>query len=473
MPISRRPSGPATCAALAAVLALALVGCADDGRDAAAPPATPSGTGTPAVDEPDVSGMPVPADLARVFTRVLDRRARALIEADRAGFESGLGPDPRFRAEQRRYFTNLRQLPLASLTFRLERASLVRERDDYWVVVDVGTELSGFDQAAVHTLDRYRFSRTGGRRFRLTSVRDPEWEKANDAEGQPWDTGRIHVRSGSGVLAVLDGGTLDEADRVVDAVERGIADVRPRVPYGDWNGSVVVYALSDTRFLESLDDLTGDPTAVDGVTVSLPASPRNQLVVATRVVLSPQALSDGGPMRLERLVRHELTHVAIGVHDDRAPLWLSEGVAEWVSVRALAPEDRTIDPAAVAAAEAGELDRLPEEAEFEGSDPDVAYALAWWVCEWISVTYGEQGVWTVLDGLSQPDVDPAEETARLLRVSRSQLARRGAALLLRTYDRRQQPDDPPSGSPSGSPSAVVLARAARVAAGRAGTTVGA
>ncbi len=452
MPTSRRRSGAPTCAALVAVLVLSLVGCADDNQDTAAPAPTPSATGTPTVDGPDVSGMPVPADLVRVFSRLLDRRARALMESDLAGFESGLGPDPKFRAQQRRYFANLRQLPLATLTLRLDRASLVRERDDYWVVVDVGTELAGFDDAAVHTLDRYRFSRTGRNSFRLTSVRDPQWEKANDAEGQPWDTGRIQVRSGSGVLVVLDAGTADEADRVVDAVERSIADVRPRVPYSDWNGSIVVYALSDTRFLESLDELTGDPTAVDGVTVSLPVSAHNSLIVATRVVLSPQAVLEGGETRLGRLVRHELTHVAVGVHDDRAPLWLSEGVAEWVSVRALAPEDRTIDPAAVAAAKAGELDRLPAEAEFKGSDPDVAYALAWWVCEWISATYGEQGVWTVLDGLSRPDVDPATETARLLRVSRSQLARRGAALLLRTYDRRQEPDDPPSGSPSGSPS---------------------
>jgi len=218
-----------------------------------------------------------------------------------------------------------------------------------------------------------------------------------------------------------------------------------------------VYALSDTRFLESLDDLAGDPTAVDGVTVSLPASPSNPLVVGTRVVLAPQAVLDSGDMRLGRLVRHELTHVAIGVHDDQAPLWLSEGVAEWVSVRALAPQDRTIDPAAVAAAKAGELDRLPEEADFDGSDPDVAYALAWWACEWIAVTYGEQGVWTALDELSRPDIDQGTATKQLLRVSRAQLAQRGAGLLLRTYDRQREPDPKPSespspsGSPSGSP----------------------
>ncbi len=387
--------------------------------------------------------------------------------ADLASFESGLGPDPRFRTSQRRYFANLRQLPLADLTYRLERASLVREGDDYWVVVDVGMELSGFDTAPVHTLDRFRFSPAGPERFRLTSVRDPQWEKANDAEGQPWDTGRVRVRSGSGVLAVFDDVTVAEADRVVDSVERGIAAVRPAVPYSEWTGSVVVYALSDTRFLASLDQLTGDPTAVDGVTVSLPASPSNALVVGTRVVLAPQAVLDGGQVRLDRLVRHELTHVAVGVHDDLAPLWLSEGLAEYVSVRPLAPQDRTVDPAALAMARAGELDRLPEVDDFEGSDPDVAYAQSWWVCEWIATTYGEQGVWTVLDALGQPDVDQADETMRMLGVSRSQLARRGAALMLKTYDR--QPEDPPSGSPS----AVVVAvgRSTGLAAESAATTV--
>lgn len=453
MPTLPRPSRTASFLC-AAVLALALVGCADeDSPGSATPPASPS-VDASSSDAPAVSGMPVPADLARVFTRVLDRRAQALVEADLGGFEATLDPDPQFRTQQRRYFANLRQLPLASIDYRLERASLVREKKDYWVVVDVGLELAGFDTAPVHTLDRYRFSPTPGGRYRLSSVRDPQWEKANDAEGQPWDQGTVRVRLGLGVLAVFDAGTLPEAHRVITAVERGIADVRPRVPYTEWNGSIVVYALSDTRYLESLDDLTGDPTAVDGVTVSLPTSPTNPLIAGTRVVLSPQAVVEGGTMRLERLVRHELTHVAVGVHDDGAPLWLSEGLAEWVSVRALTPQERTIDPAAVAAAEAGELDELPGEEAFGSSDPDVAYAQAWWVCEWIAVTYGEQGVWALLDALGRPDVDPDAETERMLSITPEQLARKGADLLVRTYDRSQEPEGSPSGpgSPSASPS---------------------
>ena len=59
-----------------------------------------------------------------------------------------------------------------------------------------------------------------------------------------------------------------------------------------------------------------------------------------------------------RLIRHELTHVAVGDRADGVPTWLSEGIAEYVSVRPIPPEDRVMSEEALAAAEAG-LTGLP------------------------------------------------------------------------------------------------------------------
>ena len=62
------------------------------------------------------------------------------------------------------------------------------------------------------------------------------------------------------------------------------------------------------------------------------------------------------PTELARLVRHELTHVALGENDDRVPVWLAEGIAEWVSVQPLPEDQRVVSGAAVAAAQAGDVE---------------------------------------------------------------------------------------------------------------------
>ena len=40
-----------------------------------------------------------------------------------------------------------------------------------------------------------------------------------------------------------------------------------------------------------------------------------------------------GEAFLGRITRHELSHIAIGVRDDGAPAWVSEGIAEYLGAR--------------------------------------------------------------------------------------------------------------------------------------------
>lgn len=420
-------------------LALVVAGCADDVGDPAAPgppPRTVDARRAPS----QLEGLPVPPDLARSFTEVLDRRATAVLRGDLAGFLADVDARPAgFAATQRGYFENLAQLPLSVFAYDLEPASLVRAGSSgYWVVVAVTQQLGGFDAAPVRTLDRFRFSSLGeaaGGRFALSSVTDREWERDHGVVAQPWDERPIQVRRGAGVLGVFDQGSLAAAKPLLRSVERGISDISARVPY-PWSRRVVVYALSDVAFLDRLEDLPGgDAETLDAVAFTVPTGARvegRHEIAATRIALNPRVLRSAGPAR-DRLVRHELTHVAVGEADDAAPLWLAEGLAEWVSVQALSPPDRQLSDEALRAVKAG-VRRMPASAEFNDADHEVHYALAWWTCEYLAATYGPQAPWALLDALAAPEADARQVVSDLLQLSVDQLARRAAKLMITTYD---------------------------------------
>lgn len=441
-------------AVTAVLVVLAVGGCSDDvaPRSAPAPDASR--------DAGRASGVEVPPDLGRAFSGLLDRRAAALLAGDRASFGRGLiATDEGFRAQQATYFDNLTQLPVAELRFDLDPGSLVRSGDDYWGVVTVSLRLEGFDQRAAVTLDRYRFSPLGdgGRRFGLSSVTDPAWERRHEVSTQPWDDGPIEVRSGVGVLGIFDAESVREAGPLVRSVERGIGDVAAIVPY-EWSRSVVVYALSDTDFLASIEDPPGGhPERLDGVAFPVEAAPSGAGIASTRFVLHPRMLDRPQPER-DRLIRHELTHVAIGEHDDHAPVWLSEGLAEYVSVRPLAPEDRRISDAALAAAKGGLVTDLPEDARFNDGDSAVNYGVAWWATEYLAVTLGAPSLWTILDELDAAGVAGAPSVDGRLEgmtgLNTRTLARRAAKLMIATFDPDYRRSPTPSSGPSSGPSST-------------------
>jgi hypothetical protein len=406
---------------VALVLALVLGGCSadGDGRPGSADRgrlATRSGGATPAV--------------AGVLSRLLDRRAAAVRAGDLPAFRRGLDrSDPAFVARQETWLANLGRLPVADLRYALDPRSLVRHGSSYRATVTVSLRLARYDAAPVVSRARYRFAPDRGR-LRLASV-DVRPAQAP----QPWDLGPVQVREGVGALVVLDDGSAAQADGVVTAVERGIAAVAPRVPL-PWNRRVVVYALSGTSFLETLSNVPGgDPLAVDALTFPVLGGDAGS-VAATRVVLSPRLLAEDGPAR-DRLVRHELVHVALGHHDDRIPVWFSEGLAEYLSVRDLPPSERAVSGEALAAARAG-LTGLPSDATFNGPRSSRNYGVAWWVCEAIVDRYGEPMLWSLVDALGTSDA-PERDLELLLDTSERELVRRAGALMLAAYEPARPP----------------------------------
>lgn len=370
--------------ALLAVLLVVASGCS---------PGPFSGDRTPRLEP-----RPATRAVVRGITAVLDARAAALEDGDAEQFlRSVAGADPELLAVQRQYFDNVSQLPVADLSHRLRPRSLRRSEGGYTAVVATSLRLDGYDDVPVVRLSRFSFAR-GDRRWLVVAHRARAWDRRHHVDLQPWDSGEVLVERGAGVLGVFDAGSAARAPEVVDAVERGIAEVSAVIPH-EWDRHVVVYALSDTTMLAGIDNLPArDPERLDAVAFPVVARRGEAPLASTRFLLHPRML-ESDPAQLARLVRHELTHVALGARDDRVPVWFSEGLAEWVSVQPVPEPQRVVSGAALAAAQAGDL-RLPGDADFNGPGAAVNYGVSWWACQAIVDMYGESMLWTLLDRLA-------------------------------------------------------------------------
>ncbi|MFC6342270.1 hypothetical protein ACFP8W_09795, partial [Nocardioides hankookensis] len=124
-----------------------------------------------------------------------------------------------------------------------------------------------------------------------------------------------------------------------------------------------------------------------------------------------------------------------------------EGLAEWVSVRPLAPEDRRLPDAALTAAENGASD-LPDDDTFNDDDSQAHYGLSWWAVEYVADSYGDQAPWLLLDALTAPGADVDEVLRDQFATSTHDLAEQADKMILATYVGGPQQDPDLVSSPS-------------------------
>lgn len=400
---------------------LSLTACSDD-----LPPPTYSGDAF--------------ADVGQLMQSTVNARAAALQRGDIARFRGTLDDgDAGLIADQQVYYDNLDQLPVELLRYRVltDTITLVEGTEDYWAEVVLALQLQGYDAAPVRTRDRFLFTPSeDGQQMLISSTSDYQWEADHPGNVQPWDLEAVRVEERVGVLGVFDDHTEDSAGEVLDAVSGGRDDVRAVIGDVDTTrpDGVIVYSVQDPTFLRGLANQTvGDPDRADGLTIAVPIDSRTPAkgVASYRTFINPRVL-DETPQVIGRLVRHELTHALLGARGRGAPLWLNEGLAEYVSVRPLPPAKRRL-PASALTVGAGAID-LPGEAEFAGPDAEGWYAVSWWVCEYVASAYGEDQLLLLLDRL-EDGADQAEALQAVLGITSSQLTQRGVALMTTTYDR--------------------------------------
>jgi hypothetical protein len=377
------PAMRTTVARLAGLLLLLPVAaCQADAREQGAHP----------LDLPDSTGAPAGMDesLRDAALALVEDRERALRDGDREAFLATVDPDELgFSATQARWFDNLALLPVGDVSYELGDEDVMTQvagDGDLQLPIDFTMRLRGFDRRPVTRRMVWTFVRSDGEVL-LADDRNVQIDAKTGWTPDPWDIAHVEVRRSGGILAVFDEDTSEHASYVMEDLADATAVVRAHLP--EWSGRFVAYGTSDVSALDKLSAMTVEDTA--GVAFPVLAREGGP-VAAYRFMVNPTVVGDVLSRGL--VFRHELVHVALADSDDRSPVWLVEGVAEYVARSTMAAEDRR----RIAAVQLGSMPgrTLVPDRRFYTRDPARNYALAALVCDFLATTRGEDALWDLV-----------------------------------------------------------------------------
>lgn len=311
--------------------------------------------------------------------RLLDRRATALLDRDERAYLAGAVPSR--RAAERQVFRNLKDVPLASWSYRVIS---VDGGDRPAARVELDYRVKGYDSASVASQESVRLGKGGDGRWRVA---------AEGADGdQLWEQGPVRVVRGTHSLVLGTVGTASlrsyaaDADRAVPAVLRAWGT-------RGWSGRIVVEVPASLRSMGAL--LGAPPDAYQGiaaVTTGEAGGPASH-APGGRVIVNPEAFGELSAFGRRVVLTHEATHVATrSATAPGTPLWLSEGFADWVAYRGTGRSAPAIAPELARDVAAGRTPRaLPSDADFgtRAAGLAQAYEGAWLACRFIAEEWGD------------------------------------------------------------------------------------
>ena len=364
---------------LAGLLLLPVLGC-EQQEDAPPPASSERPDAAPGMDE----------SLRGAALALIDTRERALREGDRSAFLATVDPDELgFSATQARWFDNLALLPVTDVSYELGDEDVMTQvagDGDLQLPVDFTMRLRGFDRRPVTQRMVWTFVRDGKDAL-LANDRNVQIEAKTGWTPAPWDLTHIEVRHSGGILAIFDEDTVDHADYVMEDLADATEVVGRHLP--EWSRKFVAYGTSDVTAIDEMSAMTVENTAG----VAFPVMARDGgPVAAYRFVVNPTVVGDVLSRGL--VFRHELVHVALADSDDRSPVWLVEGVAEYVARSTMAAEDRRRFAALQLGSTAGRT--LEPSRRFYTRDPGTNYNLAALVCDYLATTRGEAVLWDLV-----------------------------------------------------------------------------
>jgi hypothetical protein len=274
-------------------------------------------------------------------SEILSLRARAVMEGDRNAFLASIDPEARgFRKQQRKVFDRLTSLRLGSYELRLlmgeeDRARRVHDRryrraDDVFIPrVEESYRLKGFDDGDFI-----------GSLFPTFVLRDGEWLIAADddlkgrsrTERNLWDFGSIKQTRSKNVMVIQHPCRIAGCVEVDQSFLRLAENARRRVIQRwreRWNGRVVVLVTSSRSEVRRIIDVNY------GISNFVAFAYTRYLGTGyspARIVVDRANLTGRSSEITELLLTHEMAHVATrrasGPH---IPLWVEEGLAEWIA----------------------------------------------------------------------------------------------------------------------------------------------
>ncbi|TDO45314.1 hypothetical protein EV643_11387 [Kribbella sp. VKM Ac-2527] len=376
---------------------------------------------------PNQSNKPPSKTAAAVAARrvavdtILLRRARAVRLGNEKLFLQDVDPaNAELRRQQRVLFANLVELGFNEIGY-----SQAEERFDpqaarghgsttYLVRVLMRYQIPKVDVAPVTTELGYTFVSRGGR-WILADDDDLDKDLGPGAHREPWDLGRIEVQRGPRVLVITEKGDTERGRAIKNEATEALTQVAAYWPRR-WRGSVLIAALDDTEVRDArfADEDVESAASAGSTFSSLPGQDTADGTVAgAYIVINPKERDRVD----EILLSHELTHVATADLGGYEPLWLAEGVAEYVSWRGI---EKISGPGEVAKWEQEVVDSalpvlqaLPSDLGFYQSNADV-YGVSWLAVRFLVKQFGLAAVEDLYDDLARHGTDQANRDRILL-----------------------------------------------------------
>ena len=259
---------------------------------------------------------------------------------------------------------------------------------------------------------------------------------------EPWDLDGLQVRRSDRSL-VLAFGTRSKAGPVADEVARRASTAARRVSgvLGSAEAAVWLVPATDgdaARLLgRGVDGLDGIAAATDG-----PIGP-GRPAGADRIVVVPGAWSSLSGVGRDVVMAHELTHATTRRTSKRQPpLWLAEGLAEFVAYRDVQLPEREIVRSTLDRIRSTGLPAGPPAApEFHASSVDLAtaYGLSLTLARTIADHHGTSGLVALFRAVNEsepaPGPPPADADAMTEQVLRRRLGTTGREVIAQWYSR--------------------------------------
>ncbi|KAF0970459.1 hypothetical protein [Gordonia sp. YY1] len=298
----------------------------------------------------------------------------------------------------------------------------VKGSSDSWVApVELryalgGERAPGVDEPEVVVTNQFVVARYGD-----------EWKLVGDAEalgGEPsptqmWElpglsVSDVETAGGTSVIAwyLRTNPALANLRRLLpDAVDAVTAF------WGDsWDRRAVLVATSTPK---EFDELVAPGRGVTGTAAAATVYSRvdfpRRTATGQRIVFTPAADDLAAPT-LAVVLRHELTHVAARAQTALdAPLWITEGVAEYVGRKGTYTRLPDAAPDLTQAVRAGNTPTaLPDDAAFavDGQNSQIAYQSAWSMAAYVADRYDEARLKRLYLGVAATS-DPARQDAAI------------------------------------------------------------
>lgn len=265
-----------------------------------------------------------------------------------------------------------------------------------------------------------------------------DWKVVGDASAigrdpapaQLWDLpglGATDVPTAGGVSVIASYPGTDTAVERARELVPGAVDAVTAFWGDDWPRRAVLVATARPAEFSALARSAGtDISAAAAATVYSRVDGDNDVAVGQRVVLTPSAgrLSAAA---LGVVLRHELTHVAARVATAAgAPLWITEGVPEYVGRRGTYARFSDAAPDLAAAVDTGKLPAdLPADTDFavDSDAARIAYQSAWSVAAYVADRFGEDRLRELYIGVAATDDTTRQDDAieDALGISRAEL----------------------------------------------------